>query len=169
MTEILDLVDNEDNVIGTINRDTFQDSLEAGKPLGNIRVTDGFLQNSRGQLWIPRRTANKRLAPNGLDFSVGEHVQASETYQQAILRGFKEELNLNLKPADLEFRIVLKHDDISVFSAVFVYKTDKTPEYNPDDFSDFEWLTPKEVVTKIEAGDLAKPNLLPTLRSVFGV
>ena len=53
--ELLDLVDENDHVIGVMRR-----SEVYGKKLRNIRVINAFIVNSKGELWIPRRTAHKR-------------------------------------------------------------------------------------------------------------
>jgi isopentenyldiphosphate isomerase len=55
--EILDLVDETDCVIGQISRDT------AWATLARIRVVNAVVVNPQGQLWIPRRTAHKKMFP----------------------------------------------------------------------------------------------------------
>ena len=99
--ELLDLVDKDDNVIGTIWRSTTNE-LENTKA-GFIRAATALIQNDNGELWIPRRTADKRIAPNGLDSSMQEHVGSGESYLEATIRGFKEELNLDVTEYQLEY------------------------------------------------------------------
>lgn len=54
--EILDLVNENDEVIGSKSRsDIYAEGLK------NFRVVNAFVINSKGKLWIPRRAANKRL------------------------------------------------------------------------------------------------------------
>ena len=89
MDEILDIVNEMDQVIGTCPR-----SMIYGKGLINFRVINGFLKNSLGQIWIPRRTSHKKLFPNHLDFSIGGHVKSGETYEAAFVRELAEELNM---------------------------------------------------------------------------
>lgn len=163
--EILDLVDEDDHVIGKIARGDFK---YAATTKGYIRVTDCFIVNSEGLLWIPRRTADKRLAPNGLDFSVGEHVSSGETYEQAMVRGFQEELNLDPDPRLLKLSHMARPSpEMRLFQAVYTYRSDETPNYNPADFTGFAWLHPEEVIAQVAAGDRAKQNLVPTIRRTF--
>ena len=152
--EILDLVDKDDNVIGTIAR---RDTAKPGPHFGYIRASEAFLMNTKGQLWVPKRTLTKKISPGGYDFACAEHVGAGETYDEAIVRGFQEELNLNITIADLTPLGVLRPvGDINYFRAIYVYKSDKAPQYNPEDFTGYEWLTPEEVLRNIANGVPAK-------------
>ncbi|WP_288432495.1 NUDIX domain-containing protein, partial [uncultured Deinococcus sp.] len=85
-----DLVDEHDRVIGRVERD------RAWRERLPVRVVNAFLVNSRGELWIPRRTRTKKTFPDSLDLSVGGHVGAGETYEAAFRRETREELNLDV-------------------------------------------------------------------------
>jgi len=66
LDEYLDLVDENDNVIGKKKR-----SEVYAKNLSNFRVVNAFVINSKGEIWIPRRAKNKRMFPLCLDMSMG--------------------------------------------------------------------------------------------------
>ncbi|MDZ4286214.1 MAG: NUDIX hydrolase, partial [Candidatus Sungbacteria bacterium] len=66
LDEFLDIVDENDNVIGTKKR-----SEVYAEHLSNFRVVNAFVRNSKGELWIPRRSADKRIFPLCLDMSMG--------------------------------------------------------------------------------------------------
>jgi isopentenyl-diphosphate Delta-isomerase len=53
-----------------------------------------FLFTSDGDLYVQRRAADKDLFPGRWDFSVGEHLQPSESYLDGALRGLTEELGI---------------------------------------------------------------------------
>lgn len=165
--DTLDLVDKYDQVIGTINQAEARDLLET--KAGFIRGTVAFIQNNKGKIWTPRRTANKRIAPNGLDFSVAEHVQSGETYQQAIVRGFKEELFLDIQENQIKY--LGKLEPIPhipyFFTGVFLYNADEVAEYNQADFVGYEWLTPKEIIDRIDKGEPSKNALKTALTKFF--
>ena len=72
--ELLDLVNEHDEVVGQVRRS------EAWARRLPVRGVNAFVRNSRGQLWFPRRTADKRHYPNCLDMSVGGHVESGEDY-----------------------------------------------------------------------------------------
>jgi len=97
--EILDVVDDEDRVIGAMER-----SEVYARQLTSFRVVNGFLANENGELWIPRRANHKRVFPSHLDVSVGGHVKSGETYEDAFRRELLEELGFGI--ADVRSRLL---------------------------------------------------------------
>ena len=165
--EMLDVVDSDDQVIGKIRRGDSR-SLYGPDQGKYIRYASCLLQNSEGKFWIPTRTANKKIAPNGLDFSTAEHVQAGETYLQAIIRGLNEELNLSVSEADVLFIGSIPPDETRrSFSSVYVVKQDVAPDYNKDDFVSYQWLSANELLEILSTGVEAKYDLAPAIR-LFG-
>ena len=160
--EWLDLVDENDQVIGRkLRSDVYAEGLK------NFRVINVFLINSKGQLWIPRRTATKAIAPSALDFSASGHVSSGETYEEAFAKEVSEELNIDVtKVPHRELGYLTHKDGFDLFMKIFEIKSDETPRYNPEDFTEAYWLTPTEVLQKIEAGDKAKTDI-PTLIKMF--
>ena len=159
--ELLDLVNNQDQVIGTIWRSQYAEMVD--KKLGNIRAVEMLIQNDSGKLWIPKRTADKRIAPNGLDYSMGGHVSSGETYIQSALREIKEELNLDLTEDDLKFIQKFAPLDLPYFRALYIYRSNEAPGFNPQDFVSAEWLTPQELLDKLDSGVSAKVNMRETV------
>jgi len=91
--EYLDLVDDNDKIIGREDREVIY-----AKSLRNYRVVNIFVFNSDGEILLPKRDSTRIIFPNCYDFSCGEHVKSGETYEQAAVRGLNEELNLiNIK------------------------------------------------------------------------
>lgn len=156
--EILDIVDENDIVIGTMTRDQ-ADTTSVQEMTGFLRASDMFLVNSHGELWVPTRTAHKRMFPNGLDFSVGGHVESGEDYLTTILRETEEEINLSLSAEDITLVNIERQDDSRYFNALYIHKTDQTPRYNPEDFQSAEWLSPQTLLEKIASGVPAKTNI----------
>ena len=74
--EFLDLVDENDNVIGQKRW-----SEVYAEHFSNFRVVNAFVINSKGEIWIPRRSAHKRIFPLCLDMSMGGHVESGESYE----------------------------------------------------------------------------------------
>lgn len=155
--EYLDLVDDDDNVIDVKPRS----EIEAAG-LGNFRVINAFLVNSDNKLWIPRRTAHKRLFPLCLDMSVGGHVESGETYDQAFRRETMEEINLDVDACDVKELGYLqpKMHHLSAFMKVYEIRSDDAPDYNRDDFVEAFWFSPAELKSRIAQGEKAKGDLL---------
>src|SRR4051812_31437046 len=98
--EQLDVVAADDSVIGQISRNDYYHAVE--KP-GFVRSVNLFLVNSDGKLWIPRRSLTQQIKPGALDYSASGHVQAGETYEDAVLRETDEEVNIKINPDKLIF------------------------------------------------------------------
>jgi isopentenyldiphosphate isomerase len=161
--ELLDIVDENDMVIGTATR------LQIYKQgISNYRVINAFLQNSKGQIWINRRSKKVRIFPGGLDISVGGHVKSGETYEQALKREVKEELSIDLHDGEYCF---LQHlspyqDGVSAFTKLYKIKTNQSPKIDHHEFVDGYWVTPEQLLEEIEAGVPAKSDL-PKLLKVY--
>lgn len=158
--EILDLVDENDQPIGTIRRDEVP-ALISGAKTGMVRSSSVFIMNDAGKLWIPKRTAHKKIAPNGFDFSVGEHVVAGETYIQAAVRGLKEELRIEADEGSLQYigKISNKTVGLPYFNALYLFHSNVAPDYNKDDFVSYKWLMPSELLDLLEKGVPAKKDM----------
>lgn len=166
--ELLDLFDEQERVIGIVSRHRYYKN-KADFP-GYLRSAEMFIVNDSGQLWVPRRTSTRLIAPNGLDYSCGGHVTSGETYITGCMREANEELNLSVKETDLELAFVTGPSAESPwFRQLFLYHTNTTPNYNCDDFSGYYWLTPKELIGRLEAGEPAKESLLLTVKKSFGL
>lgn len=157
--ELLDLVDQNDDVIDTILRSKTNDSKT-----GFLRAAEAFIQNRDGRLWIPRRQMHKKIAPGGLDYSMGEHVISGESYLGACIRGFSEELNISVKESELEFiHKFAPIEKLDYFRSLYIYRSDEVPTYNPQDFTGYEWLTAKELPKRLQNGEPAKRSLQETV------
>lgn len=159
--ELLDLVNGNDEVIGTVYRSEY-DAMVAEKR-GYIRTAELLIQNDEGKYWIPTRGPHKKIAPNGLDYSMGGHIDSGETYEEGALREIKEELNLDLAPEDLEFVTKFPPAELAYFRVLYRYRSNDTPEYNPDDFVGAEWLSLDELSERLKSGVPAKTSLRETV------
>ncbi len=161
--ECLDLVDENDKVIGKKKR-----SEVYNENLSNFRVVNAFIVNSKGEMWIPRRTAHKRIFPLCLDVSMGGHLKSGERYDQALKRETKEELNIDTDTAQIRLLGFLtpRKNNVSAFMNVYEIKMDKAPNYNKKDFTEYFWLTPKALFERIEKGEKTKDDL-PKLVKIF--
>ena len=162
--EILDLVDEQDNVIGSATRKEVY-----AQGLRNYRVVHAFIINSEGKLWIPRRSTAKKLYPNGLDYSIAGHVESGETYEEGLLKESQEEVNLDLN--EVPFREIARFNpytnEVHCFQRVYEITSDKAPEYNKEDFSGYEWLSPIEIIERFENGEVGKEDIPEVVRLCY--
>ncbi len=163
LEELLDLVDSNDQVIGRKSRAEIY-----AEKLSCYRAINGFVVNQRGQLWIPRRAPHAIIFPLCLDMSVGGHVRSGETYEEAFRRELKEELDFDLSQfVYQELGYLRSHqDNVSSFMKVYEIQADEVSHYNRNDFIEFYWLTPGELMERIKNGDQAKSDL-PRLLNIF--
>ncbi len=162
--ELLDLVNEHDEVIGQISR------ADPALRWERVRVVNAFIRNSRGELWIPRRSPHKSLFPGALDVSVGGAVQSGETYLDAFRRETCEEVNLDI--SGVEWRELAAfwptRTTLSAFIRVYEIRSDTAPDFNPADISGAEWLRPGQVLARIAAGEAAKGDLAELVQRCYG-
>lgn len=162
--EYLDLVSNKDEVIDRKLR-----SLIYQERLSNFRVVNGFVINSKGQLWIPQRSHDKEIFPDALDFSVGGHVKSGESYDVAFRRETKEELKIDAATTNhrLLGKLSPEQDGVASFMQIYEIPMEQTPKYNPDDFIRSYWLYPSQLLTMLKNGRPVKSDLITVVSRFY--
>jgi isopentenyldiphosphate isomerase len=163
--ELLDLVNDNDEVIGTMWRSQV---YREGK-LSMLRATWLLIRDDAGKFWIPRRHPAKKILPNALDGSAVGHVGAGESYEQAMIRETLEELNIDV--SHLPYHYVGKitpADGTLCHMAVFELQVPVgfNIDYNKADICESFWLTAQEIVDRIRAGEVSK-DALPRIMKKF--
>lgn len=133
-----------------------------------VRVVYGFVKNTEGKLWIPRRSRHKALFPDALDVSVGGCVQSGESYDQAFFRETKEELGFDLHTMNWYLLAAFALDEkLSSFMQVYEIQTDREPQAHPTEWSSAEWFSLAELQDRL-LKDKVKPDLPEVLRHCYG-
>ena len=88
MPELLDVVDENNRIIGKEQRDVIH-----SKGLFH-RSVHIFVFNSHGLIFLQKRSAKKDICPLKWDLSAAEHMKPSENYEDAAVRGLEEELGI---------------------------------------------------------------------------
>ena len=94
--ELLDLVDADNTVIGTVAR-----SRVHGEPALRHRAVHVLVYDDRDRLLLQKRSSAKQIQPGKWDTSVGGHLVAGESYLAAAVREAAEELGLAIDAAAL--------------------------------------------------------------------
>ena len=95
MTEILNIVNEKDEVIGQKTRE------EIHKSKSWHRGVHAILLDKDSKILLQKRSAYKDKFPCCFDLSVSGHVDLNESYDEAIVRELKEELNIIAEPKKL--------------------------------------------------------------------
>ena len=92
--EIFPLVDEQGIVVGQAPRSVCHDGSKLLHPVIHLHIF-----NSKGELYLQKRSATKDVQPNRWDSSVAGHIDLHETPENAALREASEELNISdIKP-----------------------------------------------------------------------
>jgi len=119
------------------------------------RTVHAWLVNSRGQILLQKRSANKRAYPSMWDISVGGHISAGQTSLEAAKRETEEELGLTLPDSAFSFMFTIRqpriiHGDDFIddeFNDVYVVHCDAAIQdlkLPPDEVEEARWLDIEE-------------------------
>lgn len=106
-----------------------------------------FIQNSKGEFLIQKRSARK----NGKYATTGGHPKSGESSIQGIITEVEEEIGLKLNQKDLKLYFSGKSETERVFWDDYYVKMDipdiKLLKLQEDEVSSIEWLSEKEIVS----------------------
>ncbi|HYC26598.1 MAG TPA: isopentenyl-diphosphate Delta-isomerase [Nitrososphaerales archaeon] len=147
--EILILVDDDDNELGTDTRE----NCHAGNGRRH-RAYTVFLFHG-GRVLLQRRSPKKLLWPGGWDVSYTSHVYPGETYQQAAERKAKQELGVRIGPlTDVHSFVYFAPQGGNAeneFCRVLVGEFDGSITPNEDEMSAVKWAKLKDLEADLAA------------------
>lgn len=155
--EVFDVVDRLDRVLGQAPRSQVH---EQGLLHRAVHV---FVFNSRGQLLVQRRSAEKDEYPLRYTSSASGHLETGEAYLDAAIRELREELGLE---GDLEYQTTLPAgpDTANEHSALYVLHSDATPVFDPVEILDGRYL---DLDTVRQQMDREPEVFTPPFRELF--
>ncbi|MCK9293927.1 MAG: NUDIX hydrolase YfcD [Desulfobulbaceae bacterium] len=111
--EMVDIVDEENRVVGCVSRKVMRRS--------NLihRAVYILLFNSRGELFVQQRTAGKDVYPGYYDIAAGGVVQAGEDYDLSARRELAEEVGISGVPLTLLFDFYWQDDHNKVWGRAY--------------------------------------------------
>jgi isopentenyldiphosphate isomerase len=159
--EILDIVDDNDKVIGKSSRqEVYADSLRH-------RIVHVLIFNDKGEMALQLRSNKCSFCPYHWSTTVGGHVQAGESYEEAALREYEEELGTKSK---IEF---FSKDDYQgtgtpkKFVVSFKAKFNGQFNHDPEAVERVEFFSINKIKQMIDKGEKFHPELLFLLKKYF--
>ncbi len=158
-SEELITVDSADNALGTITKAAAHD----GKGVLH-RAFSIFIFNSKGELLLQQRSADKRLWPLYWSNTCCSHPRAGEDMPTATVRRLEQELGMRTALTYL-FKFEYQAHFGSAGSehelcSVYVGRSDATPRSHPQEIAALKWLS-VEAVTRELAADVNDERYTP--------
>ena len=146
--EILDIVDENDRVIGQRPRKECNSNPDL-----THRSIFILLYNSKGEILWQKRSPTKDINPGYWVTSVSGHVDSGESYQETAHREIKEELGIDV---ELEFlgKFLFRYPNENEFSAIFRGHSDGPFKLHPVEVSEVKYLMLEELLKREESGKM---------------
>lgn len=162
MTKIVDVVDENDTIIGRLTRDECHER-------GVLhRIVHVLVIDKRGRILVAQRAADRKLAPNWWDASAGGHVDLGESYEDAAKRELEEELGLKWQLKEL-FRFKIKGPHVSHFCTAFACFAKSVSKIDAREIQKVEFRTFDEIDAMMKAGERFTPDFQLTLQKLKGI
>lgn len=101
--EIFPLVNEQGETVGSATREECHSGSFLLHPVVHLHVF-----NSKGELFLQKRSENKDVQPGKWDTSVGGHIDLNETVENALRREVREELGITDFEPQFVFRYVFQ-------------------------------------------------------------
>ena len=155
--EIFDVVNERDEVIG-------QRSRSEVHRLGLFhRAVHVLVFNSRGEIFLQKRSMRKDRQPGLWDSSASGHLDHGEDYDSCAVRELREEIGLALaQPPQRLFKINACQETDQEFVWVYRCQSEGPFELNAEEIERGDWFAPAEVTrwTNERPEDFASALLL---------
>jgi len=111
--ELVTIVDERNRVVGAVPRREMR--------AGNLphRATYILVFNSRGELYVQKRTERKDVFPGYYDVAAGGVILAGESYEEGAVRELEEELGIRDVPLTRLFDFSYKDESVKIWGAAF--------------------------------------------------
>ncbi len=164
-TDWVPLVDEKGMIIGKATRNEVHRGPGKLHPVIHLHII-----NSKGEIYLQKRSMHKDTQPGKWDTSVGGHVDLGETIEQALLRETAEELNITgIRPIPLvQYKWETEIESELVFSFRALYNA--IPVFNKQEIDEGRFWTISEIRKNLGTG-IFTPNFeneVPVLLKALG-
>lgn len=152
LDELLEVVDDNNQVIGKVTRG------ECYKKGLLHRAVNIFIYNSKGEVFLHKRSNKKLKYPSFWDLSCSEHVKPDESFEKAAKRGLKEELGIEIQLEEIipihrvDNNVSEYHDNELVVTYKGVYEGEM--KFDPNEVEEGKYFNQKELNKLILNGNL---------------
>ena len=151
--EFLDVVDLHNQVTG---RAAVSEIYAKKLP---HRIVHILIYNNAGEMCLQLRSATKSFCPLHWSTAVGGHVQSGESYEQAALREFQEELGTTVPVQFLLSDLYSDSRGNNKFLQVFKATYDGPFTINKEEVERVEWFALDKIKQMIANGEKFHPEL----------
>jgi len=138
--EIFDIANESDEVIGSAARS------EVHRRGLMHRATHVLVFNSRGEVFLQKRSMKKDRQPGLWDSSASGHVDRGEDYDACAVRELREELGLEWKaPLQRLFKLAASPETDQEHVWVYRLKAEGPFQLNPEEIERGGWFSPEKV------------------------
>ena len=155
--EMFDVVNDHDEVVDC------QPRSEVHRRGLKHRATHVLVFNSRGEVFLQKRSMKKDRQPGVWDSSVSGHVDSGEDYDTCAVRELREEIGLSVaQTPERLFKIDACEETDQEFVWVYQCQHEGPFTLHPDEIDQGDWFTPAEVARWMQErpGDFASALLL---------
>ncbi len=150
--EWFDVVTPEGKIVGKAPRSVVHGNPELLHPVVHVHIL-----NSKGELFLQKRSPEKDLYPGRWDTAVGGHVMSGETIEKALNREAEEELGISMAKFQPLFKYVHRNPRESELVYGFLL-IDEGPFYpNPREISEARFWNFDEIEKQLGKG-IFTPN-----------
>ena len=165
--ELVDVVDDDDNVIGVVTRR----EMRARRLLH--RAVSIAVLSTDGRLLVHRRADTKDVWPGQWDMAAGGVVGSGETYEQAATRELAEELGVLVESGAMTSLGSARFDDeaVSLLGRGYWCVHDGPFEFTDGEISEVRWVGRSDLATLMAVERFVPDNvtlLLPRLTALPG-
>ncbi|MER5867205.1 NUDIX domain-containing protein [Kitasatospora sp. NPDC002040] len=151
--EVLDVVDDQDRVIGTAPRgEVYRLGL-------THRCVFILVRDAEGRIFTHRRSAEKLYAPGTYDCFVGGVVGAGESYADAAVREAEEEMGVSgIVPVPL-FKFLFEENGLSWWCDTYEARWDGPVSPQVEEVDWHGWLTEAELAQRLTEWEFVPDGL----------
>ena len=153
--ELLDVVDENDRVVGVKTRGEIHAS-------GLMhRAVHILVFNSRGELFLQKRSMSKDEAPGLWDTSAAGHLDSGEDYLDCARRELAEELGIRVSgPLEFLFKLPPAKATGNEHCNVYRYDHDGPLDLQAEEIDDGVWVDAESLDRRVASGDPILTNAI---------